>query len=471
MVQVDHKKHSESNKQKGESKKVSGEGKVVIKSGAYQTMLMHVLRFASSKIDPSRWVNVMGVCMGKIEGHDVVIYEAVPILHNARIEVAWESTDIALFTGLDEQYASKGLFACSWYHSHPGLQPFLSKVDVKNHLNWQNDANRRAVAIVFDHAYLENQGDLGFRAFRLNDFSKGTSSDWHEVDFVVEPPDKNTFFKIIKSIVEAGHKKDQSYVKELSEPERSESIEAGDEEVQRKEELQAIPVVSPLAPAIEGFQMGIQTLTNTFVKTLTSQLEEWTEDTKKATVKGADPLIEVMESMKEAVDGGMKHVQQQFEGSLNERVQALENSVTEVTKKFEQGPGNIAGTLTNFSKDVSQTLGTHLQAIFAEKLKAIEEIFSGALTKLGGFAALANNLTQALNGQSRKIKTLNTSVNDLVTGIWTKNEQSADRLRSSLDDSGKTLSELVDTLKKDQEKLKAIVKEIEAKIKDVKGSL
>ncbi len=471
MVQNINKKLAELNKQKGESKKSSGEGKVIIKSSAYQTMLMHVLRFASNKMDPSKWVEVMGMCMGKIEGNDVVIYDAVPVSNGARIEVAWEPSDYAMFEGVDTKYAEKGMFACSWYHSHPGLKTFLSKVDVKNQLFFQNDANPRAVAIVFDHNYLENPGDLGFRAFRLNDVSKGISSDWHEVEFVVEPPDKTKFFKAVRSIVEAAHKKDQSYVKELSETEWAEGIEAGGVEGEEKAELQAIPTVSPLAPAVNGFQTGVQTLANTFVKTLTAQLEEWTGDTKKAVIKGADPLVEAMESMKDAVEEGLGRVQQQFEASLNERVQSLEDSVTAIVKKFEQGPGNIAGALTTFSQDLSQSLGTHIQARFTEKLKEIEQIIGGALTKLGGFTTLAGSLNQALNAQGIKIKSLSTGVNELVSGIGTKNQQSTQKIQGALDDSGKNLGELVDAIKKEQEILKIATKDIEAKIKEIKGLL
>ncbi len=454
------------------STKGSGEGKVILKSKAYMTMLMHVLRFASNKMDPSQWVEVMGVCMGKIEGNDVVVYEAVPIQNGARIEVAWEPTDYAMFAGVDEQYATKGLFSCGWYHSHPGLKTFLSKVDVKNQLGWQTDANPRGFALVFDHKYLddsEKPGDLGFRVFRLNNISQGINSDWHEIECVVEPPEKALFFKTVRSIVEAAHKKDQSYVKELSETEWAEGVEAGGEEGAEKAELQAIPTVSPLAPAIEGFQSGVQALANTFVKTLTAQLEEWTSDTKKATTKGADPLVEVMESMKDAVEEGLGRVQQQFETSFTERVKTLEASVEEVMKKFETGPGNIAGAVTTFSQELSQTLGTHLQARFAERLKEIEQIIGSALIKVSGFAALATNLNQALNAQGAKIKTLSTGVNEFVGGIGTKNQQSTQKVQTSLDDSAKNLSELVDGLKKEQEKLKAAIKDIEAKIKEIKG--
>ncbi len=458
--------------------KGSGEGKVILKSKAYQTMLMHVLRFASNKMDPSQWVEVMGVCIGKIVGNDVVVYEAVPIQNGARIEVAWEPTDYAMFAGVDElyakdeHYAKEGFFSCGWYHSHPGLKTFLSKVDVKNQLGWQTEANPKGFAIVFDHKYLddpEKPNDLGFRVFRLNNISQGISSDWHEVEYVVEPPDKTLFFKTVRSIVEAGHKKDQSYVKELSETEYAEGAGVLGEEGEEKAELQAIPTVSPLAPAIEGFQAGIQALANTFVKTLTAQLEEWTGDTKKAVTKGADPLVEVMESMKEAVEEGLNRVQQQFEASFTEQVKHLEESVTEVMKKFETGPGNIAGALATSSQELSQVLGTHIQARFAEKLNEIQQIIGNAITKVSGFATLAMSLNQALNAQGAKIKTLSNGVNDLVTGIGSKNQQSTQKQQSALDESAKNLGELVDALKKEQDKLKTATKDIEAKIKEIKG--
>ena len=452
------------------SSKGEREGKVIIKSKAYMTMLMHVLRFASNKMDPSKWVEVMGVCMGKIEGQDVVVYEAVPIQNGARIEVAWEPTDYAMFAGVDEQYSKKGLFSCGWYHSHPGLKTFLSKVDIKNQLGWQTEANPRGFAIVFDHTYLENPGDLGFRVFRLNDISKGINSDWHEVEYVVEPPEKNSFFQVVKMIVEAGHKKDQSYVKELSETEWSTGVEAGSEG-EEKAELQAIPAVSPLTPAIDGFQTGIKALADTFIKTLTSQLEEWTNDTHKAATKGAEPLVEVMDNMKDAVEDGLSRVQQQFEGSLNERVQSLEDSVTETMKKFETGPGNIVGALEAFSRELTQTLRSHLQTRFEEKINEIGAIIGNALDKLNDFSTLAANLNQMLNTQGGKIKSLSNSVNELVDGISNKNQQSHQKMQTTLEDSAKLLGDIIDGMNKEQEKIKAATKDIEAKIKEIKGLL
>src|SRR5271157_623888 len=83
-----NKKLAELSKKKGkEEKKFAGAGKVIVKAGAYQSMLMHVLRFASNARDPATWAEVKGMLVGKVEGANVVIYEAVPVSHGGRIEV------------------------------------------------------------------------------------------------------------------------------------------------------------------------------------------------------------------------------------------------------------------------------------------------------------------------------------------------------------------------------------------------
>jgi len=40
---------------------------------------------------------------------------------------------------VDEEMSQKGYYAIGWYHSHPALEAFFSKVDIKNHLFYQKE--------------------------------------------------------------------------------------------------------------------------------------------------------------------------------------------------------------------------------------------------------------------------------------------------------------------------------------------
>lgn len=177
---------------------------VTIKPEAYYKMLLHVLRFGNKKREKNNFNEVMGVLIGRLEGKEeiknVIVEDAVPVSHGGSIEVSFAPEDYVAFTNIDEKYMENDppLFGVGWYHSHPQLTIFFSGTDIKNQLGWQGP-NPSAIGIVFDHAYLENPGDLGFRTFRLDDPSRGMNSKYHEVKSIVEAPDSlNYYVKLIK---------------------------------------------------------------------------------------------------------------------------------------------------------------------------------------------------------------------------------------------------------------------------------
>jgi len=348
------------------------------------------------------------------------------------------------------------------------LKTFLSKVDVRNQLGFQTDANPKAIAIVFDHTYLENEGDIGFRAYRLDDIRKGINSEWHEVEATVETPEKQEFFLAVKHIVEAAHKKTDTYVKELSESEWA--VEAPEMGAEEGEVAKAeVPTISPLAPALDGFQSGVRAFSDSFLRNFTDQIDEWTGDIKKAATRGIDPLVESMESMQDGVVDGLGRVQGQFEKAVGDRIKALEESVGEVLKKFEGGAGNLAEPLNNLAADLSQALGDHLQAKFQEKLGEIEQILSGAMTKMGEFSRLTGSLGQVLNAQGENVKALGASASDLVASISTKNQGTAETVQGALENAGQDMAGLRDDLKSKQESVGAALKEVEDLIKEIRG--
>src|SRR6056297_2784836 len=187
------------------------EAHVYVKPQAYIKMLKHVLLYGNDNIDDS--VEVMGICYGKKEDGKLVQYDSVPITHGNNIEVQFSAEDYAAFAAADEKMGEKDYFAIGWYHSHPGLKAFFSKVDIRNHLGWQTEHNPGAYGIVFDHTYFdlgESDKKFGFQAFRLDDYNKGMESDYHDItDKVhVEMPQDLGFYQEISEIVEAIQRKD-----------------------------------------------------------------------------------------------------------------------------------------------------------------------------------------------------------------------------------------------------------------------
>ena len=170
---------------------------VRISALAYMKMLKHVLRFGSMGLKKSQYKECMGMLMGKNEGKsnlDVQIVDVVPITHGGKIEVEFSDQDYVSFSEVDGEYAEGGYFNVGWYHSHPGMTPFLSTVDVRNHLGFQT-TNPAAIAIVWDHQLLEEEGHAGFEVFRLVELSKLQYSDYREVKYEVELPPKRQYYK------------------------------------------------------------------------------------------------------------------------------------------------------------------------------------------------------------------------------------------------------------------------------------
>jgi proteasome lid subunit RPN8/RPN11 len=177
---------------------------VIFEPEAYLKALLHVLRFASNGLAKDSWVEVYGWLVGKIESTDnstVHIYDTVPIHHGKDIEVTWDAEayvraaefDEQLYQKAEENPLMKGYFVVGWYHSHPGLDFFLSPTDVTNHLGFQGP-NPNSIAIVFDHTKIVPYKHLGFKIFRLKEASP--ESDYSEVEF-----DKAKFTKDVVDVM------------------------------------------------------------------------------------------------------------------------------------------------------------------------------------------------------------------------------------------------------------------------------
>ena len=190
------------NEQQKEKKTEKKQPAVIFESEAYMKALLHVLRFASNTINKDSWVEVYGWLVGKIEGENVVhVYDAVPIQHGKDVEVVFDAEayvraaefDEQLYQKAEESPQMKGYFIVGWYHSHPGLDFFLSPTDVTNHVGFQGP-NPQSIAIVFDHTKMVPHKQLGFKIFRLDEPSP--DSKYHEVDF-----DKAKFTKDVMNVV------------------------------------------------------------------------------------------------------------------------------------------------------------------------------------------------------------------------------------------------------------------------------
>ncbi|MFX1297328.1 MAG: Mov34/MPN/PAD-1 family protein [Promethearchaeota archaeon] len=140
---------------------------VILQSQAYKEIVLHSTRFCNPGINKNQWREVYGFLVGKLENNHVVIYEAIPMVHGGATEVEFEERHYIEAAEVNAQAAKKGLFLVGWYHSHPGLNIFLSSVDIKNHIGYQG-LNPKAIALVIDPSKLTTSYS-GFEIFILDD--------------------------------------------------------------------------------------------------------------------------------------------------------------------------------------------------------------------------------------------------------------------------------------------------------------
>jgi proteasome lid subunit RPN8/RPN11 len=168
--------------------------KVIIKSNTYKKILLHCTRFANNSIPKSQWKEVYGFLTGKIEHDNVICNDAVPMTHGGAIEVEFSERNYIEAAELNEKLLDKDEFIVGWYHSHPGLNIFLSSTDIRNHIGYQA-TNPKAIALVFDHTSLRG-GFLGFKIFLL-DNPHDENTGYHIVDWIIPDLDEKVFAESI----------------------------------------------------------------------------------------------------------------------------------------------------------------------------------------------------------------------------------------------------------------------------------
>ncbi|MHA1684061.1 MAG: hypothetical protein ACTSUE_24190 [Promethearchaeota archaeon] len=175
---------------------------IVLKPGAYQKMLMHVLRFGSPGIPKDQWRECYGMCVGKFSKSKdkiITITDVLPTTHGSDIGVEFVEENYILMAQFMDQLdrlnadiedPDEKLFIVGWYHSHPGMERFLSSVDVRNQIAYQQAGFPFGVAIVFDNTCVFQKDpstgklDLGFKIFRLDEpTSTEVNIPFSEVEF------------------------------------------------------------------------------------------------------------------------------------------------------------------------------------------------------------------------------------------------------------------------------------------------
>jgi len=358
---------------------------VLIKPLAYYKMLVHILRFGNRVRDQRQYKEVMGILIGRLEGEpnksgikNIIVEDAVPISHGGSIEVAFAPEDYVSFALIDEKYADKGLFSVGWFHSHPGLNIFFSGVDKINQLGWQTP-NPSAIGIVFDHTFLENPGDLGFRTFRLDDPSKGAKSDYHEVESIVEPPDSIDYYFKIMELINCIHSKEPPILEINETPDIF-----GEIFFPGKRELLAAKPALKLEDILSALNNGISQFLQLSIEPLINFLNSWSQEIIKHIMENniqiRDDLVELKDDLKKGID----KLQNNFKFSLKYKLDDLETYIGDQFENFDKDNEAMKNSINKLKEE----LPAQINKLFEQKVNSL-------LNKISeNFAENSNKLTE-----------------------------------------------------------------------------
>ncbi len=260
---------------------------------------------------------------------------------------------------VDAAYAEKNWFSCGWYHSHPGLDIFFSSTDVRNQLGWQTP-NPSAIGIVFDHTYLEKPGDLGFRAFRLNNPNKGQMSGYHEVQSVVEPPENTEYYLKLIDLINCVHSKEPPILEINEMPDLFGDITFPSESqvLAKKPELNTTLILSTL-------REGLVELLESSIEPLIQGLNSWSERLIKTTVENNLEMRKDVIKIKESLSTGILNLQKDFKFSLKEKLNELDIYIDDKFEEFDSNQELFRKTFDQIKIELKE----QFNILFEQKLK------------------------------------------------------------------------------------------------------
>ncbi|MHA1819190.1 MAG: Mov34/MPN/PAD-1 family protein [Promethearchaeota archaeon] len=438
-------------------KEESKKKKVIIKWRAYVKMLKHVLRFGSNAKDKSQYKEVMGVLIGHLVDQpgiikDVIIEDAVPISHGGHVEVAFKPEDYGSFSVVDSRYADKGWFSVGWYHSHPGLTCFFSAVDVRNQMGWQGP-NPSAVGIVWDHTRLGGEdGDMGFDVYRLDE-PQNPMSDYHEVPWIVEPPETEEFY--LEGIVDLINslQKGEPPILELNEvPDVFGDFEVPGINSMKSKEPEL--VYTEIADSLKG---GIEKMADIFIQPLIQSLNEWARGMTQGIINKNVLMLQNLKGLKENLSKSMADLQSWFKYMMSEGLRDLWVFIDDKFDLDEEQLKKMQKSLDDLKLKMEQTFKEATDKALAGVIEDIAKKVGDAVDKLNNVNSNIESIAGTITSQKTTMEsTLNTYI------------KKVEEIKKSGEE---TLSESIAKFKKELDPVDKDVEALQKDLSDIKISL
>ncbi|MHA1792793.1 MAG: hypothetical protein ACTSVI_09125 [Promethearchaeota archaeon] len=480
---------------------------VIFEPEAYTKALLHVLRFASSNIDKQSWVEVYGWLVGKLEnnGNTIHIMDAVPIHHGKDIEVTWNADTYVRAAEFDEKLFQKaqevpnmqGMFVVGWYHSHPGLDFFLSTVDVTNHLGFQGP-NPHSIAIVFDHTKMVPYKNLGFKIFKLDHPSP--NSGYHEVEF-----DKTRFTKdildiiyLIASVVE-NIQGDKPFCTEYGEvpdifsqlmlPSAVPPIDkrppidlnALFEKIMGSTQdfFKKIFGNSILGKIAEEINPAMDEWFSAFVPYLTTTLNKWLMNLSEKVIITNKLTLGSVYTIAGTLKKSMKNIHEWQKQQLDQHRRVVKNSL----KNYQEGMKQYLKERFNIQNEQSEQRINKQDAFFAESLKKMEDLISQLHGHISNNESMINGLIQEnleLKNQVEKLRdqqksfldSSRESIEKIASDISSLGQKLETRINESMSDVSKKLDDNIINLESNiKEKIESVINIVKEDVKNIGDTL
>ncbi|MHA2202830.1 MAG: Mov34/MPN/PAD-1 family protein [Candidatus Hodarchaeales archaeon] len=134
------------------------------------------LRFAlenANPFDPRDWKECIGLVLGRITEHDILVTDIVPIGSGTAVFV--DITDYEkVFSLISPSRIDHGEVIVGWAHTHPGLGLFLSGTDIRTQQMYQQ-MHPKAFALVMDPSKISPEFS-GFNIYRLDEFGSNPTT-------------------------------------------------------------------------------------------------------------------------------------------------------------------------------------------------------------------------------------------------------------------------------------------------------
>ncbi|MFX0136869.1 MAG: Mov34/MPN/PAD-1 family protein, partial [Candidatus Hodarchaeota archaeon] len=343
----EEKEEETTEEKKIEKKEPSGfqePGVVRLSLRAYQSIILHATRFANAKLPMDVWKEIYGFLIGKLDGEDVIVEDAVPMAHGSSVEVEFDDEHYIKSAQIDSMAAERDQFMVGWYHSHPGLGLFLSNTDIKNQLGYQGP-NPKAIALVFDHTKLDPPKHPGFDIFKLDDPNLGTMSDFHEIKYKIENVDHKEFTQALVDMTERSISR-LPLIAEFGEEgtifSSDESSESGMPSISTTP-LGEIRITVPalnIDPALEGFTQGFKHMLQEIMPPMFASFADQTQQLANAFQELGNRQVKAMNDLQELLSIGIGEVRTQIVKKIDESHEGLVNvsatnfaNLTEIVEK------------------------------------------------------------------------------------------------------------------------------------------